>query len=300
MNILVAGGTGFIGKKIVKSLANEGYTVFVLTRDIINHQNTFTKDIQLIDWSSKNPSKLKKISVLIKLNGEKVDQLWTKSTKDKIINSRIDSSKMLFDFCLNNEIVPEKLINASAVGIYALNSAQYNSSVDENSQKGDTFLSKVCIENEQSTKFFNVFENIEIIQLRIGVVLRKKIISLLSINLFLSIPIPGHKSSYFPWVHVDDIVGFIHHSINNNIEGVFNLVGPELTSHKIFFKTILKNKKSVISWVIFLPNFLTKLIFGDMSEMLLFGPKTKPNRTLESGYKFKYTTLSDALSNLSE
>ena len=85
-----------------------------------------------------------------------------------------------------------------------------------------------------------------------------------------------------------------------SIQGVFNLVGPELTSHKIFFKTILKNKKSVISWVIFLPNFLTKLIFGDMSEMLLFGPKTKPNRTLESGYKFKYTTLSDALSNLSE
>ena len=300
MNILVAGGTGFIGKKIVKSLANEGYKVFVLTRDIINHQNTFTKDIQLIDWSSKNPSKLKEISVLIKLNGEKVDQLWTKSAKDKIINSRIATSKMLFDFCVNNEIVPEKLINASAVGIYALNSAQYNSSVDENSQKGDTFLSKVCIENEQSTKFFNVFENIEIIQLRIGVVLRKKIISLLSINLFLSIPIPGNKSSYFPWVHVDDIVGFIHHSINNSIEGVFNLVGPELTSHKIFFKTILKNKKRVISWVIFLPNFLTKLIFGDMSEMLLFGPKTKPNRTLESGYKFKYTTLSDALSNLSE
>ena len=95
MNILVAGGTGFIGQKIVKSLANEGYKVFVLTRDIINHQNTFTKDIQLIDWSSKNSSKLKKISVLIKLNGEKVDQLWTKSAKDKIINSRIATSKML-------------------------------------------------------------------------------------------------------------------------------------------------------------------------------------------------------------
>ena len=140
MNILVAGGTGFIGKKIVKSLANEGYKVFVLTRDIINHQNTFTKDIQLIDWSSQTPSKLKEISVLIKLNGEKVDQLWTKSAKDKIINSRIATSKMLFDFCVNNEIVPEKLINASAVGIYALNSAQYNSSVDENSQTGATFL----------------------------------------------------------------------------------------------------------------------------------------------------------------
>ena len=100
--------------------------------------------------------------------------------------------------------------------------------------------------------------------------------------------------------YITPLTGTITVDFNNSIEGIFNLFGPELTSHKIFFKTILKNKKSVISWVIFLPNFLTKLIFGDMSEMLLFGPKTKPNRTLESGYKFKYTTLSDALSNLSE
>ena len=300
MKIVVAGGTGFIGKKIVQSLNEKDFTIFVLTRNIKKHQELFPENVKLVDWNTINPKLLHDVKVLIKLNGEKVDQLWTKSAKNKILNSRIDSSKMLFDFCINNEIVPEKLINASAVGIYAVNSAQYNSSVDENSQQGDTFLSKVCIKNEQSTKFFNVFENIKIIQLRIGVVLRKKIISLLSINLFFSIPIPGNKSSYFPWVHVDDIVGFIHHSINNNLEGVFNLVGPELTSHRIFFKTILKNTKSVISWVIFLPNFLIKLIFRDMSEMFLFGPKTKPNRTLESGYKYKYTTLSDALSNLSE
>ena len=300
MKIIVAGGTGFLGKKIVSSLADKGHNVCVLTRNLNKHKNTFSNNVFVIDWSTINPSFLSDTNILIKLNGEKVDQLWTKSVKSKILNSRIDSTKMLFDFCVKNEIIPQKFINASAVGIYAKESANYNFSVDENSELGNTFLAKVCVENERNSDIFKVFEDIDIIQLRIGVVLQKKIINLLSLNLLLSLPVPGNKNHYFPWVHADDIVGFIHHSINNSIEGVFNLVGPELTSHKIFFKTILKNKKSVISWVIFLPNFLTKLIFGDMSEMLLFGPKTKPNRTLESGYKFKYTTLSDALSNLSE
>ena len=300
MKIVVAGGTGFIGKKIVRSLTGKDFTVFVLTRNIKKHKRLSTENIKLIDWNTVNPTLLKDVKILIKLNGEKVDQFWTNSVKNKIFESRIETTKMLFDFCIKNEIIPQKLINASAVGIYALNSAKYNFSSDEKSQKGDTFLSKVCDANEQSTKIFNNFKNINIIQLRIGVVLRKKIISLLSINLFLSLPIPGKKSNYFPWVHVDDIVGFIEHSIDNNLSGIFNLVGPELTTHQIFFKAILNNTKSLISWVIFIPDCITKLFFRGMSEMFLFGPKIEPLRTLKSGYNYKFSSLSDALSNLSE
>ena len=68
----------------------------------------------------------------------------------------------------------------------------------------------------------------------------------------------------------------------------------------IFFKSILKHKKSIIPWVIFLPKFLIKFIFGNMSEMFLYGPKTKPSRTLESNYQFKYSSLKEALLNLAE
>ena len=300
MKIIIAGGTGFIGKKIIQSLTKRDFTIFVLTRNIKKHKGLFSENIKLIDWNTVNPELLREVKILIKLSGEKVDQFWTNSVKNKILESRIETTKMLFDFCINNEITPQKLINASAVGIYALNNAKYNFSSDEKSQKGDTFLSKVCDANEQSTKIFNSFENIDIIQLRIGVVLRKKIISLLSINLFLSLPIPGNKSNYFPWVHVDDIVGFIEHSIDNNLSGIFNLVGPELTTHQIFFKAILNNTKSLISWIIFLPDFITKLFFRNMSEMFLFGPKIEPLRTLKSGYNYKFSSLSDALSNLSE
>ena len=267
MNIIVAGGTGFIGKRIVNSFVENGFNVCVLTRNATKHKTTFSKNVTVVEWSTVNPDLLRETNILVKLNGEKVDQLWTKSVKRKILNSRIDSTKMLFDFCVKNEIVPQKLINASAVGIYAHENAQYNFSVDENSQFGNTFLSNVCIENERSTDIFNVFEDIDIIQLRIGVVLRKKIINLLSLNLLFSIPLPGNKNHYFPWVHVDDIVGFVNHAIFKNLKGPFNLVGSDLKTHEGFFKSIIKHKKGIIPWVIFLPNFLVKLLLGQMSEM---------------------------------
>jgi NAD dependent epimerase/dehydratase family enzyme len=131
------------------------------------------------------------------------------------------------------------------------------------------------------------------------VVLQKKIVSLLSLPLFFSIPIPGDKNHYFPWVHVDDIAGFTSYSIENNLEGVFNLVSPNFTTHQEFFKTIISHKKGLLKWVLFLPKVIVKFLLGDMSEMLLYGPKTEPQRTLESGYKFKFQSLKDALSNLS-
>ncbi len=300
MKIIVAGGSGLIGQKIVSSLAEKGHSVYVLTRNLHKYKGTFSNNVNVIDWSTTNPSLLNDTNILIKLNGEKVDQLWTKSAKNKILNSRIDTTKTLFDFCIKNEIIPKKIINASAVGFYAKKSAYYKFSVDENSEFGNTFLAKVCIENEKSTDIFKIFENINIIQLRIGVVLQKKIINLISLNLLLSLPVPGIKDNYFPWVHVDDIVGFIHHSLKNNLNGAFNVVGPELTTHETFFKSILKHKRSIVSWVIFLPKFLVNFIFGNMSEMFLYGPKTKPVKTLESNYQFKYHSLDKALSNLSE
>ena len=109
MKIIVAGGTGFLGKKIVSSLADKGHNVCVLTRNLHKHKNTFSNNVNVIDWSTINPSFLSDTNILIKLNGEKVDQLWTKSVKSKILNSReqlyesIESFKKKFP---NNRKVP--------------------------------------------------------------------------------------------------------------------------------------------------------------------------------------------------
>ena len=84
-----------------------------------------------------------------------------------------------------------------------------------------------------------------------------------------------------------------------NLDGVFNLTSPDFTTHEEFFKAIIFHKKGLLKWVLFLPKIAVSLLLGDMSEMLLYGPKTKPERTLKSGYKFKFQSLNKAFSNLS-
>ena len=74
MNVVVAGGTGFIGQKIVSSLLENDHKVFVLTRNLKKHKNTFSNDVNIIDWKTVNPSLLSKTNILIKLNGDSRDQ----------------------------------------------------------------------------------------------------------------------------------------------------------------------------------------------------------------------------------
>ena len=70
---------------------------------------------------------------------------------------------------------------------------------------------------------------------------------------FFSIPIPGIKNNYFPWIHIDDVVGFIHHTLNNNLEGPFNLISPKSITHKDFYHMIRKHYKGIIPWILFIP-----------------------------------------------
>ena len=295
MNILIAGGTGFIGRYLSNILIKNGHKVFVLTRNI--SQKNINKNISLVDWQTINPELLKSVKVVIKLSGENVAQLWTKSAKERILNSRVELTSELLKFCKNNEIIPDQLINASAVGFYGRKDALYNQTVDENSEKGDSFLAEICSKNEQSCDAFHVFDNIKVVQLRIGVVLTKKFTFLLALPTIFSLPNPGNKNYYFPWIHLDDVIGFINFSIENKLDGIFNIVGKDLTSHSVFYHTLAKNYFGFIPWTLFLPIFFIRCL-GDMSEMLLYGPKTSSKKISNTGYTFKHENLKSALKNL--
>ena len=216
MNILIAGGTGFIGKRLSHILIKNGYKVFILTRNI--NKKNIIKNATFVDWETINPELLSSVKVVIKLSGENVAQLWTRSAKKRILDSRVEITSKLFDFCKNNEIVPNQLINASAVGIYGRKDAKYsNESVDENSKIGDSFLANVCQKN--------------------------------------------------------------------------------LTNHKDFYQILAKNYFGFFPWTLFLPISLIKS-FGDMSEMLLYGPKTSSEKISASGYNFQHENLKSALKKL--
>jgi len=296
MKILIAGGTGLIGSRLVNSLILQNHNVIILSRNPLKHKKKFDSQVSFVDWQSRDIESLKNIDAVIKLSGESVAQLWTKNAKKKILSSRVNLSKTLSEFLIKNKINSNVLINASAIGFYSNKKMHYDDEVSETSNSGDSFLSKVCRLNEESCEIFSN-QGMRVVHLRIGMVLTKKFSLLIGLSSLLSIPIPGIKNNYFPWIHIDDVVGFIHHTLNNNLEGPFNLISPKSITHKDFYHMIRKHYKGIIPWILFIPSFITKMA-GDMSEMVLYGPKTSPTRTLESGFKFKFKNLDDALRDI--
>ncbi len=154
MNILIVGGTGTIGTKLVESLSKKDYHIVLLSRNPKKYSKKFDKNVSLVDWNTNNSDLLKDINIVIKLSGESVMQIWTKTIKKKIKSSRVDITKDLKNFLEMNHIKPQTLINASAVGFYARKDAVYRESVDEFSPNGDTFLADVCKLNEESCDIF--------------------------------------------------------------------------------------------------------------------------------------------------
>lgn len=296
MKILVAGGTGLIGSRLVNSLLLQNHSVIILSRNPLKHKKKFDSRVSFVDWQSTDVELLKNIDAVIKLSGESVAQLWTENAKKKILNSRINLSKTLSEFLVKNKINSNVLINASAIGFYSKKTMNYDSEVNETSKSGDSFLSKVCQLNEKSCEIFSN-QGMRVVHLRIGMVLTKKFSLLIGLSSFFSIPIPGIKNNYFPWIHIDDVVGFIHHTLDSNLEGPFNLISPKAITHKDFYNTIRKHYRGIIPWILFIPSFITRMA-GDMSEMVLYGPKTSPMRTIESGFKFKFKNLDDALHDI--
>tara|TARA_B110000438_G_scaffold115154_1_gene112789 strand:+ start:1170 stop:2066 length:897 start_codon:yes stop_codon:yes gene_type:complete len=298
MKILIAGGTGLIGSRLVNSLTLQNHNVVILSRNPLKHKNKFDSGVSFVDWQSNDIELLRNIDAVIKLSGESVAQIWTKNVKKKILNSRIDLSKNLLEFLKRNQINSNLLINASAIGFYSKKSMNYEGEVNENSHNGDSFLSEVCRLNEESCKIFQG-EGMRVIHLRIGMVLTPSFSLLIGLSSLFSIPIPGVKNHYFPWIHLDDVVGFIDYALKKNLQGPFNLITPEPITHKDFYNTIRKHYRGIIPWILFMPTCVVKMI-GDMSEMVLYGPKTIPKRTLESGYKFKFNELDAALKDISK
>jgi len=277
MNILIVGGTGTIGTHLVHSLSKQDCKIFLLSRNPKKYHKKFDENISLISWDTNNSNLLKDINVVVKLSGESVLKFWTKKIKKKILSSRANITKDLRNFLEINDINPKVIINASAVGYYAKNDAIYNGSVDEFSSSGDTFLADVCKTNEESCDIFTK-DGIRVINLRIGLVLTKEFYNLAKFT-----PHMGAKNNFFPWIHIDDVVGFIEFSMINDIKGPFNLVAPNPTTHKEFNPVVIPIR------------FLRNII--PMTEMLLYGYKTIPKRTLESGYKFKFIDVKEAISS---
>jgi uncharacterized protein (TIGR01777 family) len=162
---------------------------------------------------------------------------------------------------------------------------------------GNDFLSETVKEWEEAVAQFESL-NIRTVKLRIGVVISKKggaipkLMKTVKIGLGSAI---GNGKQYVPWIHIEDLTEIFHFMIQNNaLSGTYNAVSPEHITNKEFMKTLSKT----VNKPFFIPNvpaFIMKLIFGEMSIILLEGSRVSSDKIQKAGYHFKLPTLKTAL-----
>lgn len=293
--ILITGGSGLVGGKLSKLLANDGHEIIHLSRSVTGKEKFLT-----YSWDIKNKhideNAFYGITHIIHLAGAGVaDEKWTAARKKAITDSRVDSTKLLYEYVKKLDLKLDAYITASAIGIYPYSSKEW---MDEKSNYANTFLADVVKEWEASADLFEPITKVA--KVRIGVVLAKEGGALKEISkpirLFAGAPL-GSGDQYTSWIHVEDLINIFKFVIDNELVGAYNAVAPEPVTNAKLTKAIAK----AIQRPLILPNvpsFVMKLILGEMSEMILNGIKVSPAKIQTAGYNFAFTDVDHAVKSL--
>ena len=285
MKILLTGGTGFVGRRLVDALIQKNYEIILLSRN--PHAIPTHPQIRSSGWNGKeiNPSLIEGCYAVINLAGESIaGARWTTDQKKGILESRINAANAVVQAVKQASQKPAVLLNASAVGYYSGSGEE----VTENSPPGTGFLADTCKEWEQAARAAER-SGARVVFLRLGIVLEKgggalsKM--LLPFKLYAGGPL-GSGEQWFPWIHRQDVIDVILFPLDNPISGRVNLTSPGGMKMKDFCK-VLGRVMNRPSWVP-LPAFVLRILLGEMADLLLKGQRAVPKKLLDYGYRFRY------------
>ncbi len=301
MKIVIAGATGFIGKALCENLV-EHHHVVALTRDRQKAAFILPKEIEILNWdavsSDKQKEKFSGCDAIINLTGVSIAQgRWTKKQRAEILNSRINSTKILIEYAKSSDPKPEVMMLASAIGFYGNGG---DKRLNEDSSAGDGFLSGVCQQIEGFAKEIRA-AGIRDVVIRTSIVLDARGGALgkmiLPFKFFLGSKF-GNGQQWMSWISLADEIAAIRFVIDNqNLNGVFNLSSPVPVRNGDFVKTLASalHRRCFIA----LPEKMLKVLFGPKAEELfLLSQKVYPDRLLDAGFKFKYPDLKSAFESM--
>jgi len=296
-SILITGGTGLIGKKLISQLDIDLYKIIVLTR----RKSYIKKGIHFMNWDPDNNkldlTKINELDTIINLVGESIDKKrWTKKQKLNIYNSRIKTTQLLFSKIKELEILPKNIISASAIAIYKSNTKE---SQKEESIFEDDYLARVVKNWEKENIKFKSL-GIRTVILRIGIVLSnhggilKKLFPIFKLG--LGVPL-GSGKQIMSWIHIDDLVRMILYcKKHHNIRGFINAVSPIPVSNSCFTNCLSKTL-GVIRYPSFVkaPSIIIKILFGEVANVIFNGKNVSSKKIEDLKFKFLYKNLDDAL-----
>jgi uncharacterized protein len=293
--ILIAGGTGTVGRQLTQLLIANGYGVHILTRNIAKYQQTDTTSYYSWDAAAGkyDVNALHDVVAVVNLAGEGIaDKRWTAARKKAIADSRVQAGNTLTHMLLNNKHTVQHLVQASAIGWYAPSTTD-TLPYTEDAPAYNDYLATTCALWENSISALR-HTNMSISTLRIGIVLSntggmaKEL--MLPIKMHVA-PTFGNGKQIVPWIHIQDLAGTMLYAIQNKLNGTYNAVASYTDSQKTVTKAIAKiNKKSI--WLTLpIPAFVLKIMLGGMSIELLKSSRISNEKIKKAGYKFMYPAL---------
>ncbi len=299
MKILVTGSSGLIGSGLIRSLSTQGDAVLRLGRA---RRGARQKMPDQAIWNPETgfieSDRLKGIDAAVHLAGESVaNRPWIAAKKRRILDSRVQGTRLLADTLAALDPKPKVLLSASATGFYGHRGEQI---LDETSAPGEGFLAEVCTRWEEATRPATE-AGIRVVHLRIGVVLSRVG------GMFPRVLLPfrmglggvlGSGAQYLGWITLDDVIGAIHHLLaQESIQGPVNLVAPDPVTNYQFTKTLgrVLRRPTIVP----VPAFALRLLLGEMAEeLLLASTRVEPKALRASGYAFRHPQLDKALEHL--
>ena len=290
----MSGVSGPIGAALLPYLESQGARITRLVRGAARSPDQ-------ISWDPLRPLASTAVSgfeAVIHLAGESVAGRWTEAKKKAIRESRVQGTRHLAEALAETPSRPRVFISASAIGFYGNRGDEV---LTEASPAGEGFLPEVTREWEAASRIADD-AGIRTLNLRLGLVLSPKGGALAKMLTPFRLGLGGKIGSgqqWWSWIHVDDIVGALHHALRtDSLSGPANLVAPNPVRNEDFTKTLSSVLKRPAWFSV--PALAARVAFGKMAadELLLSSVRVEPAGLRDTGYAFRFEDLQAALEDL--
>lgn len=301
--ILITGGTGMIGKTLLPFLVQKGYKLIVLTRTINDKKPI--ENIEYAQWDVEHQqidvAAVQKADFIIHLAGAGVmDKRWNDAYKKVILDSRINSSKLLVKALTENRNEVKAIVSSSAIGWYGkdFDSAQ---AFTEDDPAATDFLGETCRLWEESISAAEAL-NIRVVKIRTGIVLGNDGGALAEFTKPLKFGVAsilGSGKQMVSWVHIQDHCRILLQAIEHtNMTCSYNSVAPEPVSNKTLVTTVANILKGSFYVPVPVPTFVLKIILGERSIEILKSCTVSCTKIKSTGFSFIFPGIKAALNDL--
>ena len=295
----VTGATGFVGREVVRRLLQSGHQVVAVSRNPQKAERQLGPDVLIRSWDqsdSELADDLSSCDVALSLAGEPIAGRWSKAKKDRVLRSRVESTRKLTAAMSLTDSGPKVLVAASAVGYYG----HVEQPTDETAAVGDGFLAGVCEAwEEEATR--GAPSGVRVVLLRLGIVLGRKggaLAPMLAASRFGMLGRLGSGDQAVAWIHLHDAAElFVAAALDQRFSGPINAVAGHVPQSE-FVKTICQATGRRVGLGV--PGGLVRTMLGDSAALVLDSSAVEPRALTALGFKFSFPDLEAALRQVAD